>query len=87
MVPPHAIDGKVNIHVRAVARTVQRDGSLAAETGISGTSVQRCIKLFRLQPQRSASFKLSIDPSFLEKFRDVVDLYLNPPDKALVLCR
>lgn len=60
--------------------------SLAAETGISGTSVHRYIKLFGLQPHRSESFKLSTDPFFLEKLRDVVGLYLNPPDKALVLC-
>jgi putative transposase len=60
--------------------------SLAAATGISGTSVHRYIKLFGLQPHRSESFKLSTDPFFLEKLRDVVGLYLNPPDKALVLC-
>jgi hypothetical protein len=39
-----------------------------------------------LQPHRSKSFKLSTDPFFVEKVRDVVGLYLNPPDKALVLC-
>lgn len=60
--------------------------SLAAETGISGTSVHRYIKLFNLQPHRSETFKLSTDPFFVEKLRDVVGLYLNPPDQALVLC-
>ena len=60
--------------------------SLSAETRISGTSVHRYMKLFGLQPHRSESFKLSTDPFFLEKLRDVVGLYLNPPDKALVLC-
>ncbi len=60
--------------------------SLSAETGISSTSVHRYIKLFGLQPHRSESFKLSTDPFFLEKLREVVGLYLNPPDKALVLC-
>lgn len=60
--------------------------SLAAETGISRTSVHRYIKLFKLQPHRSETFKLSTDPFFVEKLRDVVGLYLNPPDKALVLC-
>lgn len=60
--------------------------TLAAETGISGTSVHRYINLFGLQPHRSKSFKLSTDPFFIEKLRDIVGLYLNPPDKALVLC-
>jgi putative transposase len=60
--------------------------SLATETGISRTSVHRYMKLFKLQPHRSETFKLSTDPFFVEKLRDVVGLYLNPPDKALVLC-
>ena len=60
--------------------------SLAAETGISPSSVHRYIKLVNLQPHRSETFKLSTDPFFVEKLRDVVGLYLNPPDKALVLC-
>jgi putative transposase len=59
---------------------------LAAETGIAKTSVHRFLQLFGLQPHRQASFKLSTDPFFIEKLRDVVGLYLNPPDKALVLC-
>ena len=60
--------------------------SLAEETGISRSSVHRYMKLFKLQPHRSETFKLSTDPFFIEKLRDVVGLYLNPPDKALVLC-
>ena len=60
--------------------------SLSAETGISKTSVHRYMQLFQLQPHRSETFKLSTDPFFVEKLRDVVGLYLNPPDKALVLC-
>lgn len=60
--------------------------SLAAETGLSCTSVHRYMTLFNLQPHRSKTFKLSTDPFFVEKLRDVVGLYLNPPDKALVLC-
>jgi putative transposase len=60
--------------------------TLAAETGISRTSVHRYMHLFGLQPHRSETFKLSTDPFFIEKLRDVVGLYLNPPDKALVLC-
>ena len=60
--------------------------SLADATGISPTSVHRYISLFGLQPHRAKSFKLSNDPFFVEKVRDIVGLYLNPPDHALVLC-
>src|SRR5271167_1466087 len=60
--------------------------SVAEETGISKSTVARYFTLFGLQPHRSKSFKLSTDPFFVEKVRDVVGLYLNPPDKALVLC-
>jgi putative transposase len=59
---------------------------LAAESGISKTSVQRFLQTFGLQPHRRDSFKLSTDPFFVDKLRDVVGLYLDPPDKALVLC-
>ena len=60
--------------------------TVAAETGISKTSVQRYFQLFGLQPHRTESFKLSNDPFFIEKLRDVVGLYLSPPDNALVIC-
>lgn len=59
---------------------------VANETGISKSQVQRYFQLFGLQPHRSQSFKLSTDPFFVEKVRDICGLYLNPPDKALVLC-
>lgn len=59
---------------------------LADETGVTKSSVQRYLKLFGVQPHRSKSFKLSNDPFFIEKVRDIVGLYLNPPDHALVLC-
>ena len=55
-------------------------------TGISKSTVARYFALFGIQPHRAKSFKLSTDPFFVEKVRDVVGLYLNPPDKALVLC-
>jgi len=58
----------------------------AAETGISKSSVQRYLALFGLKPHRTESFKLSTDAFFIEKLRDVVGLYLNPPQNALVLC-
>ena len=60
--------------------------SLAEETAISNSTVARYFALFGLQPHRAQSFKLSTDPFFVEKVRDVVGLYLNPPDNALVLC-
>ena len=60
--------------------------TVAAETGISKTSVQRYFQLFGLQPHRTESLKLPNDPFFIEKLRDVVGLYLNPPDNALVIC-
>src|SRR6266704_31962 len=58
----------------------------AQVSGISRSTVHRLFQAFALQPHRSKSFKLSTDPFFIEKLRDVVGLYLNPPDKALVLC-
>src|ERR1700680_5044043 len=60
--------------------------SAAAITRIPKSTVGRYFALFGLQPHRSKSFKLSTDPFFVEKVRDIVGLYLNPPDKALVLC-
>ena len=60
--------------------------SVAEQSAISKSTVARYFALFGLQPHRSKSFKLSTDPFFVEKVRDVVGLYLNPPDKALVLC-
>ena len=60
--------------------------SAAAETGLSKTTVARMLALFGVQPHRSKSFKLSTDPAFVDKVRDIVGLYLNPPDNAVVLC-
>jgi putative transposase len=60
--------------------------SVEEKTGISKSTVQRYFALFGVQPHRSKSFKLSNDPFFVEKMRDIVGLYLNPPEKALVLC-
>lgn len=55
-------------------------------SGISKSQVARYFNLFGLQPHRSKSFKLSNDPYFVEKVRDIVGLYLSPPTNALVLC-
>ena len=60
--------------------------SLAEELDISRGFVHRVWRAFGLKPHLSHSFKLSTDPHFIEKVRDVVGLYLDPPDKALVLC-
>ncbi len=66
--------------------TQWRVRSLAASTGISKSTEHRWLQTFSLQPHRQKSFKLSNDPFFVEKVRDIVGLYLNPPDKAVVLC-
>lgn len=60
--------------------------SMAKAQGVSAAMVHRIWRAHRLQPHRSEHFKLSRDPNFARKVRDVVGLYLNPPDKALVLC-
>jgi transposase len=60
--------------------------SMAAEVGLNQTAVHRIWKAFGLQPHRSQTWKLSRDPQFIEKVRDVVGLYLNPPERAVVLC-
>jgi transposase len=59
--------------------------SMARETGISQNAIVRIWHAFGLQPHRVETFKLSTDPHFVEKVRDIVGLYLNPPDRALVL--
>jgi transposase len=60
--------------------------SMAAATGMSQTAVSRIWRAFGLKPHLTDSFKLSPDPLFIDKVRDVVGLYLNPPDAAVVLC-
>jgi putative transposase len=60
--------------------------SIAKETNLSKSTVQRIWSAFNLQPHRQKHFTLSTDPYFVEKVRDIVGLYLNPPDKAMVLC-
>ena len=60
--------------------------SIARQTKVSKSTVQRIWSAFNLQPHRQKHFTLSTDPYFVEKVRDIVGLYLNPPDKAMVLC-
>ncbi len=59
---------------------------LAANQGISKSTVSNLWRSHNLKPHRTKTFKLSRDPKFLQKLTDVVGLYLNPPDKAIVLC-
>jgi len=60
--------------------------SMALDAGLSQTAVSRIWRAFGLQPHRQETFKLSSDPLFVEKVRDIVGLYLDPPIKAMVLC-
>src|SRR3954454_10354376 len=60
--------------------------SMAREIGLNQSAVHRIWKAFGLQPHRAETFKLSRDPQFVAKVRDVVGLYLNPPERAVVLC-
>jgi len=60
--------------------------SMAKRSGLSKSTIGRIWRRFELQPHRADSFKLSTDPLFMEKVVDVVGLYHNPPDKAVVLC-
>ena len=59
---------------------------MAKESSLSHMAIWRIWGAFGLQPHRSETFKLSSDPLFVDKVRDIVGLYLSPPDRALVLC-
>jgi transposase len=60
--------------------------TMASATGLSQTAISRIWRAFGLQPHRQESFKLSSDPMFVEKVRDIVGLYMDPPLMAMVLC-
>jgi transposase len=78
--------------VNATLHTTPRDAThwssrtMARAHGVSAATVQRIWRAHGLQPHRSERFKLSRDPEFVPKLRDVVGLYLNPPEKAMVFC-
>lgn len=59
---------------------------MAEKTGLTQTAIVRIWRAFGLQPHRVENFKFSKDPQFVEKVRDIVGLYMNPPDRAIVLC-
>jgi len=60
--------------------------SMADASGISRSSVNKIWRAFNVQPHRTETFKLSTDPNFVEKVRDIVGLYMSPPNNALVIC-
>jgi putative transposase len=90
--PRSISDEKVAEIIRKTLESKPKDAthwscrSTAEETKLSKSTVHRVWKAFGLQPHRQKHFKLSTDPFFVEKVRDIVGLYLNPPDKAMVLC-
>jgi len=76
----------MTLHEKPPAGTHWSARKLARATGLSHTSVQRIWAAHGLKPHLTKTFKLSNDPQFTEKVQDIVGLYLDPPDKALVLC-
>jgi len=77
---------EATLHTTPKAATHWSTRTMAQVQGVSPSTVQRIWDAHGLQPHRTRTFKLSTDPRFVEKLTDVVGLYLNPPDKALVLC-
>jgi putative transposase len=85
-------DEQIAALLRKTLKTKPKDGthwtcrSIAAETKLSKSTIQRVWNGFVFQFHRQKHFKISTDPFFAEKVRDIVALYLNPPDHAVVLC-
>jgi transposase len=90
--PRTILDAAVERVVRLTLETTPRDAThwstraMAKRCGLSQSTVSRIWRAFALQPHRVKTFKLSKDPLFIDKVRDIVGLYLAPPAKALVLC-
>lgn len=90
--PRRITDGDVERVVTTTLESTPRDAthwstrSLAEQLRLSRSTIHRIWRAFGLQPHRTDTFKLSSDPLFVDKVRDIVGLYLNPPDRALVLC-
>ena len=74
------------MHTKPPHATHWTSRAMAERHGVSFTAIQRVWRMFGLQPHRTETFKLSDDPEFVAKVRDIIGLYLNPPDKAVVLC-
>jgi transposase len=90
---PRAVgDAQIESLITATLETTPKDAthwstrSMAEHLGMSQSTVSRVWRAFGLAPHKQDSWKLSTDPLFVEKVRDVVGLYLNPPERALVLC-
>jgi transposase len=77
---------EATLHTTPRAATHWSVRTMARAQGVSPKTVHRIWQTHGLQPHRTETFKLSRDPEFVAKLRDIVGLYLNPPDKALVLC-
>jgi transposase len=90
--PRTVSDDKVEEVIVKTLETAPKDAthwstrSMAKEVGLTQSAVLRIWQAFGLQPHRQESWKLSKDPQFIDKVRDVVGIYLNPPERAVVLC-
>jgi transposase len=90
--PRTITDEQVDAVITTTLESTPRDAthwstrSMAREVGLTQTAVSRIWRAFGLQPHRQDTFKLSRDPLFVDKVHDVVGLYLNPPERAVVLC-
>jgi transposase len=90
--PRTILDSQVDAVITRTLESTPKDAthwstrSMAAEMGLSQTAVGRIWRAFGLQPHRTETWKLSRDPQFVAKVRDVVGLYLAPPERAVVLC-
>lgn len=90
--PRTITDSQVDAVIARTLESQPRDAthwstrSMAAELGLSQTAVSRIWRAFGLQPHRTETFKLSRDPQFVAKVRDIAGLYLDPPERAVVLC-
>ncbi len=90
--PRTVLDEDVERVITKTLESTPRDAThwstrkMAAATGMSLSTVSRIWRAFGLKPHRVETFKLSKDPLFIEKVRDIVGLYLSPPERAVVLC-
>ncbi len=90
--PRKITDAQVDQVVTLTLESLPRDAtnwstrSMARNSGLSQSTICRIWRAFGLQPHRTETFRLSSDPLFIEKVRDIVGLYLTPPDRAMVLC-
>lgn len=90
--PRQVSDAQIERVLRLTLESIPADAThwstraMARRSRLSQTMISRIWRAFALQPHRVEGFKLSKDPLFIEKVRDIVGLYLNPPDRALVLC-